>query len=141
MRSTRRITTVFGIILGLALIGIPQLAAAQAGAGFQDQGIREAIGDSVSGEMNANAHQSYAQQTDKPDRAPANKRPRAAANKHQREVAATQAHAAAPQTINASTNMSGLPGHSARPDGMCWTREFGSGHDLTGGYWTACAKH
>jgi hypothetical protein len=33
-----------------------------------------------------------------------------------------------------------LPGYSARPDGMCWTREFGSGQDITGGYWAACPK-
>jgi hypothetical protein len=30
-----------------------------------------------------------------------------------------------------------LPGYSARPPGMCWHREFGSGHD-DNGYWGAC---
>lgn len=43
---------------------------------------------------------------------------------------------AAAQT--AGNNANGLPGYSARPAGMCWVREVGSGHDLTGGYWAAC---
>jgi hypothetical protein len=41
-----------------------------------------------------------------------------------------------PNTAAAQT----LPGYSARPDGMCWTREFGSGQDITGGYWAGCPK-
>jgi hypothetical protein len=32
-----------------------------------------------------------------------------------------------------------LPGYSARPEGMCWTR-LGSGPDIAGGHWAACPK-
>ena len=133
MRSATRITTAFAISLGL--IAVPQLAAVQAGASFQDQGIREAVGDSVFSEVSASAHLSYAQETSKPERATTNKRPRAATNKRQHEATATQAHAAA------QPNVSGLPGHSARPEGMCWVREVGAGTDMTGGYWATCPKH
>ena len=133
MRSATRIMTAFAITLGL--IGIPQLAAAQAGAAIQDQGLREEIGDSAFGSQNASAHLSYAQETSKPEHATASKRSRAATNKRQHEAAATQAHAAA------QPNVSGLPGHSARPEGMCWVREVGAGTDMTGGYWATCPKH
>jgi hypothetical protein len=138
MRSTTRFATALGITLGLALIGIPQLAAAQAGAAVQDQGVREAIGDSAFPESRGSGHASFAQETNKPERTATDKRPRAAANKRQREATATQARAAAQSSANGGA---GLPGYAARPEGMCWTRQVGSGHDLTGGYWAACKAH
>jgi len=33
-----------------------------------------------------------------------------------------------------------LPGYSAHPEGMCWTRETGNGQDIAGGHWAACPK-
>jgi hypothetical protein len=32
-----------------------------------------------------------------------------------------------------------LPGYSARPVGMCWNRQVGSGNE-NNGYWAACKK-
>ena len=45
---------------------------------------------------------------------------------------------ALPASAQTNNSTSGVPGYSARPAGQCWTREFGSGHDLTGGYWGPC---
>jgi len=33
-----------------------------------------------------------------------------------------------------------MPGYSARPTGMCWTREGGGGHDLSG-FWGPCPNN
>ena len=140
MRSTKKFATALGITLGLALIGIPQMAAAQAGATFQDQGVREEIGDSIYPQVRATAHESYAQEANKPQRVATEKHPRVAANKRQHEANATQTRATAQQPGNASANGTALPGYSARSEGKCWIREVGSGHDLTGGYWGACPK-
>ena len=140
MRSTTKITTALGIALGLAMIVVPQLAAAQAGSEFQDQGLREDSGYSAFSTPSASAYVSYGKATNKPERAATNKRPRTTASKRQRDATATQAHAAAQAPVNAAANGAALPGYSARPEGKCWIREFGSGHDLTGGYWTACPK-
>ncbi|HEY7300089.1 MAG TPA: hypothetical protein VH684_19525 [Xanthobacteraceae bacterium] len=41
------------------------------------------------------------------------------------------------QPAAAQQDYSTLPGYSARPPGMCWYREFGSGNDQSG-YWAAC---
>jgi hypothetical protein len=70
--------------------------------------------------------------------------PSFAASKHrtQHEPAAhaTQARAA-PHEQDAATTGQGevntMPGYSARPNGMCWEREGGGGHDLSG-YWHSC---
>jgi hypothetical protein len=140
MRSTTRTTTALGIALGLAMIAVPQLAAAQAGSEFQDQGMREDSGYSAFSTPSASAYVSYGKATNKPERAATNKRPRTTASEKQRDATATQARAAAQEPVNAAANGAALPGYSARPDGKCWIREFGSGHDLTGGYWGACPK-
>jgi hypothetical protein len=132
MRSTKKFATALGITLGLALVGVPQMAAAQAGAAFQDQGVREEMGDSIYPQVRATVHESYAQETNKPARASTGKLQRTTAS-------ATQARAAQ-QPGNASANGAALPGYSARSEGRCWIREVGSGHDLTGGYWGACPK-
>jgi hypothetical protein len=41
------------------------------------------------------------------------------------------------QPAAAQQDNSTLPGYSARPDGQCWYRGFGSGNDQVG-YWGAC---
>jgi hypothetical protein len=41
------------------------------------------------------------------------------------------------QPAAAQQDYSTLPGYSARPDGQCWYRGFGSGNDQVG-YWGAC---
>ena len=52
-------------------------------------------------------------------------------------AAAIFAFAALVQPAAAQQDYSTLPGYSARPSGMCWYREFGSGNDQSG-YWAAC---
>jgi ABC-type sugar transport system substrate-binding protein len=37
----------------------------------------------------------------------------------------------------ANQDHSNLPGYSARPEGMCWKRAFGSGNENSG-YWDRC---
>jgi hypothetical protein len=41
------------------------------------------------------------------------------------------------QPAAAQQDYSTLPGYSARPEGQCWYREFGSGNE-NNGYWAAC---
>jgi hypothetical protein len=45
-------------------------------------------------------------------------------------------HVASAETTQPDTN-NNLPGYAARPNGMCWTREGGGGHDLSG-FWGPC---
>jgi hypothetical protein len=41
------------------------------------------------------------------------------------------------QPAVAQQTNSNLPGYSARPEGMCWKRAFGSGNENSG-YWDRC---
>src|SRR5262245_33093451 len=47
-------------------------------------------------------------------------------------------HVASAETTQPADNGStSMPGYSARPNGMCWTREGGGGQDLSG-FWGPC---
>ena len=58
-------------------------------------------------------------------------------------VAGHGAYARANQRPRAYTSaeISTLPGHSARPAGMCWERSGYTGQDISSGYWTKCKSH
>src|SRR5262249_12248302 len=62
--------------------------------------------------------------------------------KQPREPAARSAQARARQQEQSGSDdisTSALPGYGARPDGMCWTRQSGAGHDLSG-HWGPCGS-
>jgi ABC-type sugar transport system substrate-binding protein len=42
-----------------------------------------------------------------------------------------------PAAAQSNQDYSTLPGYSARPEGMCWKRAFGSGNE-NNGYWARC---
>jgi ABC-type sugar transport system substrate-binding protein len=42
-----------------------------------------------------------------------------------------------PAVAQTNQDYSTMPGYSAHPEGMCWTRAFGSGNE-NNGYWARC---
>ena len=111
--TTKRLAAILGVTVALALSGIPQLAGAQTAAQTADT-------------QNGSARHSTRM-------------------KHEPSARAAHARAAPPQQQQQQqpgsngSDANGLPGYSARPQGMCWTPGGGGGQDLSGS-WGACQK-